>query len=134
MNRRHLIAARILFAIYLVALAFLCFGDFSDIPSVQRDFWGIAMDKIIHFLMFLPFPFLAYLAFNRYATKHPRVILWIFVAFFAGIVLAAGTEIGQALLTAWRTGDPADFQADLIGLAAGTLFVIVIHLWKYRKG
>ena len=134
MTRKQLIAARILFAVYLVALAILCFGNFNDMPGVQQSFWGIPTDKIAHCLMFLPFPCLAYLAFNRFTAKRPRPILWIFVTFFVGIVLAAGTEIGQAKLTSWRTGDPVDFRADLIGLAAGTLFVIVIHLWKHRNG
>ena len=132
MTRRQLTAARIVFAVYLVVLAILCFGNFNDMPSVEQSLWGIPTDKVFHFLMFIPFPCLAYFAFNRYAEKRRTAVLWTFVTFFIGIVLAAGTEIGQALLTDWRTGDPLDFRADLIGLGVGTLIVIIIALWNHR--
>ena len=133
MSRRQLVLARVLFVLYLVAIACLCFGNFSSLPEVEKSLWGIPTDKIVHFLMFLPFPVLAFYAFNRFAEKSRAAVLWTFVAFLAGAVLAAGTEIGQALLTSHRTGDPADFRADLIGLAVGTVLVFILDLWKHRN-
>ena len=69
MTPRQLKYARILFAVYLAAVLVLCFGKFPSSEDVPKYLWGIPTDKIVHFLMFLPFPVLAYLAFDRYPGK-----------------------------------------------------------------
>ena len=125
--------ARILFVLYLIAVAWLCFGKFDSTHDVPRSFLGIPTDKVVHFLMFLPFPILAYLAFGRHREKWWSSVLWIFAAFLIGALLAGGTEIGQASLTTYRSGDPTDFLADLIALATGSVIVLAIDLWKQRK-
>ena len=132
MTRRQLLAARILLVLYLIVLVWLCFGQFDSMPDVKRYYWGIPTDKIVHFLMFLPFPILAYFAFDRYAEKFWPAVLWTAVAFLAGILLAAGTEVGQACLTSDRSGDPNDFRADLIALGVSTLIVFILDLRKQR--
>lgn len=131
--RTRLLAARILFVLYLASVLWLCFGQFDSVPDVPRSLWGIPMDKIVHFLMFLPFPILAYYAFDRYSEKFWPSLLWSLVTLAAGIALAAGTEVGQARLTTYRSGDPLDFRADLLAMAAGTLTVILLNLRKLRK-
>ena len=130
---RRLLAARIVFALYLAAVIWLCFGQFDGLPDVERSFWGIPTDKIAHFLMFFPFPVLAYYAFDRYSPKFPVAILWTLVAFLAGILIAAGTELGQARLTSYRSGDILDFRADLLSLGISTFFVLLLNLRKLRK-
>ena len=53
------ILARILFLLYLGAIALLCFMHVDKLPDVQKFIFGIPTDKIVHFGMFLPFPILA---------------------------------------------------------------------------
>lgn len=130
MTRRQLTVTRIAFAVYLVVVAWLCFGHFDGMPDVERSILGIPTDKIVHFLMFAPFPVLAYYAFDRFSKKRWASVLWSVVAFIAGALLAAGSEIGQAFLTTYRSGDPVDLLADIVGLAAGTLVVLVLIFRK----
>ncbi|MBQ6761475.1 MAG: hypothetical protein IJP49_01860 [Bacteroidales bacterium] len=132
MTRRQLTAARILLVLYLIALLWLCFGHFDSMPDVKRYYWGIPTDKIVHFLMFLPFPILSYFAFDRYTEKFWPSVLWTGVSFLAGILLAAGTEVGQAFLTSYRSGDPNDFRADLLALGISSLLVFILDLRKQR--
>ena len=54
-----------LFAIYLVLVAYCCFWNFDSLPAVDRTMFGIPTDKLVHFLMFFPFPILCDLAFER---------------------------------------------------------------------
>lgn len=133
MTRRQRIIARILFVVYLVAVAWLCFGHFDSMPDVPRDWWGIPMDKIVHFVMFFPFPILAYIAFDRFTDKWWTSVLFVLVTFGVGALLAAGTEIGQARLTTYRSGDPNDWKADLLALGISSVLVLCIDLWKQRK-
>ena len=60
-------------------------------------------------------------------------LLWTVVSFVAGALVAAGTEIGQARLTTYRSGDPHDFKADLLALAVGTVIVFLLDIRKQRK-
>lgn len=133
MSRNQLTLARVFLAVYLLAVAWLCFGHFGSMPDVPRFLLGIPMDKIVHFLMFLPFPFLTYFAFNRFTERLGSSALYVLATFVAGAILAAGTEIAQARLTTWREGDPADFQADLLALGLGSLAILLIIFWKQRK-
>ena len=133
MTRRQRIVARILFGVYRVAVAWLCFGRFDSSQDMPTDLWGIPADKIVHFLMFLPFPVLAYFAFDRFTEKFWPSVLWTSVAFLAGCAFAAGTEYVQALLLPYRTGDPADFKADLLALAVSSVIVLILDLSKQKK-
>ena len=130
MTRRQLIWARILFAVYLAAVAFLCFGQFSSSHDVPMDLWGIPTDKVVHFLMFFPFPLLARLAFGGYRGKPGQAILKTVAAFLAGCAFAAGTEWVQTRLP-YRSGDPVDFQADALALVLSSIIVLV--LVKHRS-
>ena len=133
MTRRQLIIARILFALYLIAVAVLCFGKFDSSQDVPADLWGLPMDKVVHFLMFFPFPVLAYLAFDRFTERWWTSVLWTMAAFLAGCLLAAGTEIIQARFLPYRAGDFTDFVADLLALTFGSAFVLYLDLRKQRS-
>ena len=132
MTRRQLIWARILFAVYLAAVAFLCFGQFSSSEDVPMDLWGIPTDKVVHFLMFFPFPLLAFLAFGGYQGQVGKAVLKTAVAFLAGCAFAAGTEWVQTRLP-YRSGDPVDFQADALALLFSSIIVLLLVLVKHRK-
>ena len=132
MTRRQLIWARILFAVYLAAVAFLCFGRFDSSQDVPMDLWGIPTDKVVHFLMFFPFPLLACLAFGGYRGKPGQAVLKTVLAFLAGCAFAAGTEWVQTRLP-YRSGDPVDFQADALALLLSSVIVLLLVLVKHRK-
>ena len=130
MTRRQLRWARILFGLYLVAVAVLCFARFPESEDGPKSLLGIPMDKIVHFLMFLPFPILAFLAFDQYTDSVKKTLTFVGVTLAVGLLLAGLTEWGQAVLTNYRSGDPLDFLADSIGLliSAG-----IVTFWDLRK-
>ena len=132
MTRKQLISARIVFAAYIVAVLVLCFGQFSGAENVPKELWGIPTDKIVHFLMFFPLPALAYLAFDRYKGNRSSSFLWTGVTFLGGCAYAAATELVQSRLS-YRSGDPADFKADFLALAACSVFILIIILLKHKK-
>lgn len=133
MTARQIHIFRIAFLLYIALVMYLCFGHFSQSSPIQPQLLGIPTDKIAHFLMFLPFPVLAFFAFDKYSENFWSSAGYSFLTFLAGALLAAGTELGQAFLTDYRSGDPADFRADLIGLAAGTLAIFILDFRKQRR-
>ena len=132
MTRRQILRARILFGLYLVAVAVLCFGKFDSSQDVPMDLWGIPTDKIVHFLMFFPFPILACLASGGYRGERWQATFRTVIAFLAGCAFAAATEWVQTWLS-YRSGDPVDFGADALALLLSSAIVLIIVLAKHRK-
>ena len=130
MTKNRTIAFRILFFLYLAAVLFLCFGKFDDTPSVELSLWGLPMDKLVHFAMFFPFPILVFFAFEGYGKGVKSTLGVIGLAFAAGLVLALATEIGQACLTDYRSGDSMDFLADATSLLVSSALVAAVSLRK----
>lgn len=114
---------------YLAAIAYLCLWNFQNLPQVSRTFFGLETDKIVHFLMFLPYPILLYYSIGKRFTKHYRAILFILLIFVSGCAIAAVTEILQGQ-TEYRCADIKDFRADAISLAVGSLIVFIIDLFR----
>ncbi|MBR6884057.1 MAG: hypothetical protein IKN06_13960 [Bacteroidales bacterium] len=125
--------ARVLFVLYLVAVAWLCFGKFSSVPDVPRSFWGIPTDKVVHFLMFFPYPILAFFAFDPLTKTVRSTLLWTAATFLTGCAVAGVTEIIQAKYLPYRMGDLADFKADLLALAIASAFVCIIDILKLKR-
>ena len=132
MTRRQLLRARILFGLYLAAVAVLCFGKFDSSQDVPMDLWGIPTDKIVHFLMFFPFPPLACLASGGYRGERWQATFRTVIAFLAGCAFAAATEWVQTWLS-YRSGDPVDFGADALAILLSSIIVLFIVLAKHRK-
>jgi VanZ family protein len=126
------ILARILFFLYLVAIAFLCFMHVDKLPDVQKFILGIPTDKVAHFLMFLPFPILAYLAYDHLTNKVWSAILFALATFVIGCLLAYGTEYVQGRLP-YRSMDIKDFKADALALAISSVFVFIIDVTHLKK-
>lgn len=119
----------ILFLIYLGLVLWCCFGNFSGLPQVEKEMFGFPTDKVVHFIMFLPFVFLGYMSFASRPKSRFQGILLVLAALVAGSLMAVATEIGQSL-TSYRTGDEWDFVADALGLCATTLFTLALVLFK----
>ena len=121
---------RVAFYVYLIAVAVLCFGSFNSLPEVSKTILGIPTDKVVHFCMFLPFPILAFLAYDKFTGDRRKVLLFALVTFLIGCILAAGTELGQAFLTKHRNGDALDFLADFLAILTGSAIATWIDLRK----
>lgn len=123
----------IVFCIYLIAVGILCLMKPDNIPQVEKTFFGIPMDKVAHFLMFMPYPVLASMSFINRRQNTWRNIAVLSVILILGIGLAYGTEILQAH-TGYRSYEVADLKADFIGMGTGGLlaltFIILQHLKK----
>ena len=132
MKSTKTILSRILFIIYLAAIAFLCFMRVDKIPDIQKTLLGIPTDKIAHFIMFLPFPILAFLAYDHITNKPWRAVLFAVLTFTVGAAIAFGTEYIQGMLP-YRSQDPADFKADLLALLLSTLVVFIIDISNIKK-
>ena len=118
----------VLFLVYLALVAWLCFGNFKPTPDMPRSLWGIAIDKVIHFLMFLPFPILGALAFDFRSWWRALAISTLLANIFA-----FSFEKLQSVLTSYRITDAADLNANFLGISLGLLIAIAIGLIAKRK-
>ena len=89
-----------------VGVLLLCFLPSDNVPTPEVQ----NMDKLFHALAF----FIVGFAWVRSG----RSWKW---ALVIGLLLAAGTEVGQRLLQNGRHGDPIDFAADMAGVLLGVL-------------
>lgn len=132
MTRTQRTIAQIVFWVYIALVLYLCFGKFGNLNNVPRQLWGIPTDKVVHFLMFFPFPLLAFLAFDVYTDNLWKSLLFSLLTFLVGVLVAAGTEYVQSFLP-YRTGDRHDLRADVIALSVSTSIVFIIDICKQRK-
>jgi|LSQX01.2.fsa_nt_gb glycopeptide antibiotics resistance protein len=116
------IFSKILFLLYIAALLFLSLASFAgiDLGIERTDILGIPIDKCIHFLMFLPYPILAYFA-------SPRKNYWrtLFYVGMTGFIIAFLLELSQGLLTADRVTDIWDLVANVIAILIGTAVLLL---------
>ena len=133
MKRKLKILFKILFFLYLAVVLVLCFGQFNNTPNVPFTILGIPTDKVAHFCMFFPFPILAFLAFDRFTNTVPASLAFGACTLVVGVLLAMGTEWGQATLTDYRSGDRMDLLADCIALFLSTVLVTVWDIVKQYR-
>ena len=121
-----------LFAIYLVLVAYCCFWNFDSLPAVDSTMFGIPTDKLVHFIMFFPFPILCYLAFEKGWKEPWQILLAVLAVAAMGLGVAAATEVGQSF-TGYRSGDPKDFRADALAVGISSLIIFTATLIKTLK-
>ena len=123
MTRKQLLWARILLGVYLLVLLVLCFANFSSIPEVKKQLFGIPMDKVVHFCMFFPFPILAFLSFDRYTETVSRTLLLVGATFLVGILPILFLVPAVGIMSLW-----AELKAFLLPclLAAVPVTVLVM--------
>ena len=123
----------IMLCIYIVVVAVLCFMKTDSLPSVELHFLGIPIDKLAHFIMFMPYPILVYLMFFDRNRSRLLDLCILAVCIAMGIGTAIGTEQLQAM-TQYRTPDINDVYADMKGMAPGCIGVLIYILIKKRIG
>lgn len=115
-GRKHQSIAVGIFCIYLASVLFLCFGRFQGNDDIPKLILGIPTDKIVHFLLFLPFPVLMTAAFT--GSKPWKTLCF---AIMAAIASALAIELLQGIVTDYRSTEILDLAANLCGIIAGSL-------------
>lgn len=115
-------------AVYVIAILCLFLGTFQGPSGMWKTFLGIQMDKVIHFLLYLPYPALAFWAF--YPEKNAGRFL--LIVLLIGIVYSGAIEIMQALFTDNRSAEWGDLLANTLGMGTSTLIFSLIFF--IRKG
>lgn len=125
-KRKTYITVSILFITYISLVFFCCLYSFSgtDIDLVKY-FLGIRLDRYIHFTMFFPYPFVAWLflnynSFTKRLSKHSLALI-----FISGLILAAIAETLQSLITTNRESDYLDYISNATGILVGTLIIAI---------
>lgn len=121
----------ILFCAYIAAVLLLCLIRTESLPKLPKFFLGIPLDKITHFLMFLPFTILGYMVFYTTERSIMREFAVIGILCVIGAGFALSTERLQAM-TAYRSCEAADLIADLIGIAAGA-FAVTFEIFRKHR-
>ena len=121
------IAKIVLFLAYVSLVAWLCFGAFHPGPDIPRTLFGIPTDKVVHYLMFLPFPILGTLAFDFRSWWRALC-----VSTLVANLIAFAFEHLQSRITTIRVTDPADLNANILGITTGLLAAILIG-WLCRR-
>lgn len=124
---------RILMAVYLAAVGILCFGNFSSTGlDVPGRLFGIPVDKVVHFVMFLPFVPLFYGSFCR----DGRSFTVAFAGFLLAVAVGGAIEVLQGE-TGYRSRDVLDLLSDslgaLSGFAATTLTILLTRKTNHEK-
>lgn len=124
-------AGIIIFIIYILVVGFLCFGKFPSMPNIQKTFLGIEKDKIVHFIMFFPFPILLYLTTGARKMNNFQAIGFVVLSLVLGSVLAGISEYIQHLIP-YRSCDIKDFEADTMAIATCAMF-LYIYIFKHNR-
>ena len=125
--RSRVLLSRIVFFLYLVAICFLLFATSDDLPNISSTMWGLPTDKVAHFLMFFPFPILAFMSSDKVSKKIWHCLLFAVVLFALGTAVAAITETIQGLL-GYRSAELSDFKVDILAMGISSVLVMAVDL------
>ena len=131
MDRKFRKISTVLFCSYIVAVVLLCVIRTDSLPELPKSFLGIPLDKITHFVMFLPFPVLGYTTFSPTEQGNWRKFAVLGIMCVLGFAFAYSTERLQAF-TSYRACETADLIADAIGICTGA-FAVAIHIIVTHK-
>lgn len=125
------LTARILLILYIITLCVLCFIRIEPGIDLGSAWLGLPKDKIVHFLMFLPYPVITYFAFRREKITPVPFILFMVSVIVTGIAIGAATEIIQGM-TNYRSADINDLRADSLGVFSGALIILLYAVISKR--
>ena len=121
----------VLFCIYIIAVITLCLIHTDSMPELPKSLFGIPIDKIVHFIMFLPFMILGYSTFNPVDKSIYRKFAVLMILSILGCAFALATERLQGM-TSYRSYELMDIATDCSAIAAGTL-IILTYIVKPHK-
>ena len=115
-------------AVYVIVILCLCLGTFQGPAGMWKTLWGIQLDKVLHFCMYLPYPLLTLWAF--YDGKKWRRFLLIFL--LIGVGYSGAVELMQALFTDSRSAEWGDLLANTLGMGT-TCLLCALVFWIREK-
>ena len=96
------------FVLYFAAIVWLYFATFESDPQLPAAILGIPLDKCVHFLMFLPFPVLGTIAFQK--DSWWRTLCWSTVA---ANIIAFVFESQQHYINPYRYTQAEDLRISI---------------------
>ena len=120
-----------IFCCYILAVVLLCLIRTESLPELQKTFLGIPLDKVAHFMMFIPFPLLGYMSFHSERKEIWRTMAVLGILCILGVGFAFATERLQAMTT-YRSCEPADMVADMTGIVSGAVVAAVTVFIRHR--
>lgn len=118
--------------VYFAAVLLLCLMKPDSLPQTSIDLWGIPLDKAAHFLMFFPYPIIAYIAFKPMSNRKWLHLLILAAVFAGGLFLAMGTEKLQGL-SEYRSYEITDFYADVFGMECSTFSTFLYIIFRKER-
>lgn len=115
----------IIFILYLGFIGFLYYANISPNANIPRSMWGFATDKVVHFFMFLPYPFLAHGSFR--GKRKWRNLVFVIIT---GIMLAFALELTQEKLAPYRCTDPWDLVYNMAAITISSTILAIIDLFR----
>ncbi len=134
MKRFHTVnyLTMILFFLYLVGILSLMLLTINIEDINAPDFiFGIEIDKVVHFIVFLPYSLLLWLAFNKKFSRHTNFFISFLIP-FTGILFAIATEFLQSLNPS-RDFDINDIIVNIMSVIFASLLLNVIHYLNDRS-
>ena len=122
----------ILFCLYIMAVAVLCFTQGEQLPELPNTWFGLPSDKVAHALTFFPFTILGYLSFTSEENSTLQKVAVLTVLIAVGCGMAYATESIQRVL-GYRAYEISDMKADMAGLGLGTLISIMFIIFSTKK-
>jgi len=129
--KRHTIF-RIILLIYILCVGWLCFSPVQDLSQIPLKILGFERDKIAHFLMFAPCPFLSFFSIRNCRMGIGKTFLVLVLMYLSACIFAAVTEYVQGFLP-YRVRDINDLKADLIGLIFGSVVTFLVAVLGSQK-
>lgn len=133
MNVKIHIVFRVIVGLYAAAVGFLCFADFDPAFIQEQSQLLHLTDKDVHFLMFLPFVPLMYLAFASYRWNFGKTALFSAAMLVTAAAVASMIELIQGQ-TEYRGEDLWDAVAGIAGAAIGMVALLVVKAVILRRG
>ena len=127
-TRNHRALWVVLFVLYMAALAWVYFSSGEVSFELPKSLWGIPFDKAVHYSLFLPFPVLFTLALNFrswWRTLSISALLAVAIAFLF--------ETLQSRITETRVTDPAELNANVLGIATGLAVMVIAGLIARKR-
>ncbi len=118
------------FYLYIALVLFASLYSFNDTKiDLSEYLFGIRVDRVVHYILFLPYSVTAWLAFGsslkKYSGRYSQIYLLI-----SGFIISSLTEYLQTL-TPYRDFDIYDLTSNYLGVLSGSFFVYLLN--KYAK-
>ncbi len=129
MKKHSFIIVTTLMLLYVALVFFCCLYNFSgnDTMDLNQYFLGIRLDRYVHFTMFFPYPFAAWLFLNYNSkTVVYKQYTYSFII-LTGLLLASFAEASQELFTEYRDTDPFDLCANITGIFTATFILYILR-------